>query len=208
MADCKICGIRTPADLDAAARSGARWAGMVFYPKSPRHLSFEEARALRDSDAGIARVALVVDADDASLEAIITAAAPDLLQCHGHETPARMAAIKARFGLPLIKAIRVKDADTLAAALAYDAVADLMLFDSAPTAASLPGGTGHAFDWPLMRHWQGSKPWLLAGGLTPENVSAAIEASGAEAVDVSSGVESAPGIKDHAAIQRFVSAAL
>ena len=212
MAQAKICGIRTTADYDCASRSGASWIGMVFFAKSPRNLTLDEAGKLRDHGKarGLApgRVALVVDADDSDLEGIIAAAEPGLLQCHGGETPERIGAIRGRFGIPVMKAVRIRDEQSLVEALSYDGVADLMLFDSAPVDAELPGGTGHAFDWGLMRLWQGSTRWMLAGGLTPETVRAAIETSGAGAVDVSSGVESSPGVKDHEAIQRFVSAAL
>ena len=211
MADVKICGLRTADDIKAVAKAGARWAGFVFFPKSPRHLSLMEAADLRavadqiDNPPQI--VALTVDADDEALDAIITAARPHLLQCHGQETPERVSAIKSRFNLPVMKAIRVKDAVTLRSAEAYEGHADWMLFDSAPVNADLPGGTGHAFDWGLMASWQGTMPWMLAGGLTAENIAAATAISGAKAVDVSSGVETNPGNKDHAAIHRFVSAA-
>ena len=211
MADVKICGLRTTDDIMAVAKAGARWAGFVFFPKSPRHLDFTEAADLRAKADQIDHlpqiVALTVDADDDALDAIITAARPDLLQCHGQESPERISAIKAKFGLPVMKAIRVKDADTLRSAQAYDGHADWMLFDSAPVDADLPGGTGHAFDWGMMASWQGTTPWMLAGGLNAENIAAAIGISGAKAVDVSSGVETSPGNKDHAAIQRFVSEA-
>ena len=210
MADVKICGIRTPDDLAAASAAGARWVGMVFFEKSPRHLTLDQAALLRDTAMAetTRRVALVVDADDAALAAIMTAAAPQMLQCHGRETPERLAEIKSRHGVDIMKAIRVADSTTLDAALAYDDVADWMLFDSAPTDAELPGGTGHRFDWGLMQHWQGRKPWMLAGGLTAANVAEAVSVSGAKAVDVSTNVEKSPGIKDHNAIQDFVSAAV
>ncbi|MGC6484419.1 MAG: phosphoribosylanthranilate isomerase [Candidatus Puniceispirillales bacterium] len=210
MADVKICGIRTAEDYAVASNAGARWVGMVFFARSPRSLSLEEAAELRDQapQDGADRVALVVDADDQSLAAIIAAARPQMLQCHGSETPARLAEIKANHGLPVMKAIRVEDRGSLEDALAYDAVADWMLFDSAPQDASLPGGTGHRFDWGLMQQWQGQKPWMLAGGLSADNVAEAITISGARAVDVSSKVEQTPGNKDHAAIQAFVSAAV
>ena len=210
MADVKICGIRTPDDLAAASAAGARWVGMVFFEKSPRHLTLDQAALLRDTAMAetTRRVALVVDADDAALAAIMAAAAPQMLQCHGRETPERLAEIKSRHGVDIMKAIRVADSTTLDAALAYDDVADWMLFDSAPADAELPGGTGHRFDWGLMQHWQGRKPWMLAGGLTAANVAEAVSVSGAKAVDVSTNVEKSPGIKDHNAIQDFVSAAV
>ena len=211
MAQAKICGIRTAADYDCAAASGAAWIGMVFYEKSPRHLSLDEAAALRDHgvsrELAAERVTLVVDPEDTALEAIVAAAEPALLQCHGLESPERIAELRGRFGLPVMKAVRVVDEASLEAAMAYDGIADRLLFDSAPQDADLPGGTGHSFDWSLMRQWKGATPWMLAGGLTHGTVREAIEASGAEAVDVSSGVESSPGVKDHGAIRRFVSAA-
>lgn len=212
MADVKICGISTSEDLNAVHAAGARWTGFVFFPKSPRHLEDEQARHLRDHLDAMTKppiaVALVVDADDDQLDRIVAAARPGMIQCHGNESPERVRAIKARYDLKVMKAIRVANAETLKSAEAYDGFADMMLFDSAPTGASLPGGTGHRFDWALMQSYEGTTPWMLAGGLTPENVAQAIRVSGADAVDVSSGVEESPGNKDHAAIHRFVSASL
>jgi len=211
MVDVKICGIRSADDLRAVAAAGATWTGFVFFPKSPRHLSIDDAAALRSVAQRLPSapkiVALTVDADDETLDEIMTQVQPDLIQCHGEEDPNRITAIKSRFACPVIKAIRVHDQQSLISAEAFDGHADMMLFDSAPMDAVLPGGTGHAFDWSLMRQWRGATPWMLAGGLTPENVAQAIAKSGATAVDVSSGVEDAPGIKDPAAIQRFVLAA-
>ena len=211
MVDVKICGIRSADDLRAVAAAGATWTGFVFFPKSPRHLSIDDAAALRSVAQRLPSapkiVALTVDADDETLDEIMTQVQPHLIQCHGEEDPNRITAIKSRFACPVIKAIRVHDQQSLISAEAFDGHADMMLFDSAPMDAVLPGGTGHAFDWSLMRQWRGATPWMLAGGLTPENVAQAIAKSGATAVDVSSGVEDAPGIKDPAAIQRFVLAA-
>jgi len=211
MVDVKICGIRSADDLRAVAAAGATWTGFVFFPKSPRHLSIDDAAALRSAAQRLPSapkiVALTVDADDETLDEIMTQVQPDLIQCHGEEDPNRITTIKSRFACPVIKAIRVHDQQSLISAEAFDGHADMMLFDSAPMDAVLPGGTGHAFDWSLMRQWRGATPWMLAGGLTPENVAQAIAESGATAVDVSSGVEDAPGIKDPAAIQRFVLAA-
>jgi phosphoribosylanthranilate isomerase len=211
MVDVKICGIRSADDLRAVAAAGATWTGFVFFPKSPRHLSIDDAAALRSAAQRLPSapkiVALTVDADDETLDEIMTQVQPDLIQCHGEEDPNRITAIKSRFACPVIKAIRVHDQQSLISAEAFDGHADMMLFDSAPMDAVLPGGTGHAFDWSLMRQWRGATPWMLAGGLTPKNVAQAIAESGATAVDVSSGVEDAPGIKDPAAIQRFVLAA-
>ncbi|XDZ65179.1 phosphoribosylanthranilate isomerase [Alphaproteobacteria bacterium LSUCC0684] len=212
MARTKICGIRTPEDLAIVAAAKGRWAGMVFFEKSPRHISYEDARILRQHADELKNapdlVALVVDADDDRLAVIAEYANPDMLQCHGSESPEKIATIRDRFAIPVMKALRVTGPDTLINARAYDGAADMLLFDSAPINTDLPGGTGHRFDWGLMQHYTGTTPWMLAGGLEPGNVAEAIRISGAEAVDVSSGVERSPGIKDHAAIQRFVSAAL
>ncbi len=212
MADVKICGISTIDDLNAVQSAGARWTGFVFFPKSPRHLSLHDAQSLRSHlDAMTLApipVALVVNADDDELEQIMTMARPGIIQCHGDETPERLREIKNKYSIQVMKAIRVKHEETLIASKAYDGIADMMLFDSAPTGASLPGGTGHQFDWALMKAYDGTTPWMLAGGLTPDNVAEAIRISGANAVDVSSGVEESPGKKDPEAIHRFVSAAL
>lgn len=206
---CKICGLKTPADVEAAAAAGAGYIGLVFFPRSPRHLEIAQARDLAlAAPVGLAKVALVVDADDAALEAITDAVPLDMLQLHGRESPARVAAVKARFGLPVMKAVGVAEAADLAAIADYEAVADQILIDAkAPKGAALPGGNGLAFDWRLIagRVWQ--RPWMLAGGLTPENVRDAVRLTGARQVDVSSGVESAPGVKEAARIAAFVAAA-
>lgn len=206
---CKICGLKTPADVEAAAAAGAGYIGLVFFPRSPRHLEIAQARDLAlAAPVGLAKVALVVDADDAALEAISDAVPLDMLQLHGRESPARVAAVKARFGLPVMKAVGVAEAADLAAIADYEAVADQILIDAkAPKGAALPGGNGLAFDWRLIagRVWQ--RPWMLAGGLTPENVRDAVRLTGARQVDVSSGVESAPGVKEAARIAAFVAAA-
>ena len=206
---CKICGLRTLADVEAAAAAGAGYIGLVFFPRSPRHLELPAARDLAlAAPVGLAKVGLVVDADDAQLEAITDAVPLDMLQLHGRESPARVAAVKARFGLPVMKAVGVAEAADLAAIAEYEAVADQILVDAkARKGAALPGGNGLAFDWRLIagRHWQ--RPWMLAGGLTPGNVAEAVRLTGAAQVDVSSGVESAPGVKDAARIAAFVAAA-
>ncbi|TKD22569.1 phosphoribosylanthranilate isomerase [Rhodobacter capsulatus] len=206
---CKICGLRTPADVEAAAAAGAGYIGLVFFPRSPRHLEIAAARDLAlAAPVGLAKVALVVDADDAALEAITAAVPLDMLQLHGKESPARVAEVKARFGLPVMKAVGVAEAADLAAIAEYEAVADQILVDAkAPKGAALPGGNGLAFDWRLIagRVWQ--RPWMLAGGLTPENVRDAVRLTGALQVDVSSGVESAPGVKEAARMAAFVAAA-
>lgn len=203
----KICGINATAAAEAVLAAKADFAGLVFHPRSPRRVDLPSAAALAGRMRGHTRiVALCVDADDATLAAIVAAVHPDFLQLHGAETPARVAAVRARFGLPVIKAIAVSAAADLAAAAAYDA--DMFLFDAkAPKSADRPGGLGVAFDWRLLAGARFAKPWLLAGGLTPETVAAAIALSGATGVDVSSGVESAPGVKDTDKIAAFVAAA-
>ena len=212
MTDCKICGLGSVADLLAATEVGARWGGFVFYPPSPRHISFAAAKTIAEAAAkakpSIDRVALVVDADDRWLAEVCASIRPSMLQCHGNETPARLEEIKTLTGLPVMKAIAVATAEDVVAAAAYEGAADMLLFDSAPRAETpLPGGRGERFDWSLVAGYRGSKPWLLAGGLVPSNVARAIAISGAQAVDVSSGVETSPGKKDHLAMRRFVAAA-
>ncbi|MBW7922224.1 MAG: phosphoribosylanthranilate isomerase [Rubellimicrobium sp.] len=205
----KICGLRDRAGVEAAAAAGARYAGFVFFPRSPRAVDVATARALAAwVPAGMGRVALVVDADDSLLDTITHEVAPDLLQLHGHESPARVAEIRARTGLPVMKALGVAEEGDLVAIADYLPVADRLLIDARPApGAALPGGNGLAFDWHLIagRHWP--LPWMLAGGLTPANVAEALRLTGAQAVDVSSGVESAPGVKDAARIAAFVAAA-
>lgn len=206
---CKICGLRTPADVEAAAAAGAGYIGLVFFPRSPRHLELPAARDLAlAAPVGLAKVGLVVDADDATLQAITDAVPLDMLQLHGRESPARVAAVKARFGLPVMKAVGVAEAADLAAIAEYEAVADQILVDAkARKGAALPGGNGLAFDWRLIAGRQWQRPWMLAGGLTPGNVAEAVRLTGAAQVDVSSGVESAPGVKEAARIAAFVAAA-
>lgn len=203
----KICGLSTPPTLDATIAAGADLAGFVFFAKSPRHIDLATARRLGERAAGrITKVALTVDADDAALAEIVAALRPDLLQLHGHESPARVAAVKARFGLPVIKAIGVASAADVAAALAYAGVADWLLFDAKPAPdATVPGGAGVVFDWDLLRNIT-AKNWMLSGGLDPDNVAAALAQTGAPAVDVSSGVEAARGVKDAEKIAAFVRA--
>lgn len=204
----KICGLSTPETLHAAIDAGADFAGFVFFEKSPRHLDLETADKLGPIAQGrIRKVALTVDADDAALDAIVAALAPDDLQLHGAETPARVAEVKARFGLPIIKAIGVATSADVEAAGAYEGVADIILFDAKPApGAMVPGGAGVSFDWDLLRD-VAIKAWMLSGGLDPDNVAEAIRRSGARAVDVSSGVESARGVKDVGKIAAFVKAA-
>jgi phosphoribosylanthranilate isomerase len=203
----KICGLSTPQTLDATIAVGADLAGFVFFAKSPRHIDLDTARALGEQAAGrIQKVALTVDADDAALAEIVAALRPDMLQLHGHESPERVGAVKARFGLPVIKAIGVASAADVAAARSYDGVADWLLFDAKPAPdATVPGGAGVVFDWELLRNISAAK-WMLSGGLDPENVAAALGQTQAPAVDVSSGVESARGVKDAGKIATFVAA--
>lgn len=205
----KICGLSRPEDVCAVAEAGAAYVGLVFFEKSPRHVSLEAARALAlDVPVGIAKVALVVNADDAALDALTEAVPLDFLQLHGAETPERVAEIKARYGLPVMKAVGVADASDLAALDRYAHVADQLLVDAKPPkGADLPGGNGLSFDWRLIAGRRWPVPWMLAGGLTPDNVAEAVRLTGARQVDVSSGVETAPGVKDSGLIHAFVSAA-
>ena len=206
----KICGLRTVEDVAAVAQAGAAYAGFVFFPKSPRHLTLAAARELAiAAPVGLAKVALVVDADDAALDAIFEAVPLDMLQLHGHESPDRVAEVRARYGLPVMKAVGVADEGDLAAVFDYSTVADQLLIDAKPPkGAALPGGNGLSFDWRLVAQRRWLRPWMLAGGLTPENVAEAIRLTNARQVDVSSGVESAPGIKNAARIAAFVAAAV
>jgi len=204
----KICGLSTPEALEATIRAGADMAGFVFFEKSPRHLDLATAKRLGDlAGARILKVALSVDADDEALAAMIEALAPDYLQLHGDETPERVAAIKARFGLKIIKAIGVATASDVGEGAAYRA-ADMLIYDAKPLPdATLPGGNGVAFDWTLMRGAATDKPWLLSGGLDASNVGEALRVSGASGVDVSSGVEIARGVKDVERIAAFIALA-
>ena len=204
----KICGLRTAADMAAVVAAGAAYAGFVFFAKSPRNLTLEQARLMAlAAPPGLAKVALTVNADDASLDAIIEAVPLDMLQLHGHETPERVAEVRARYGLPVMKAIGVADEGDLEALTEYSLAADQILIDAKPPkGADLPGGNGLAFDWRLLVGRKWLRPWMLAGGLTPENVAEAVRLTGARQVDVSSGVESAPGVKDAAKIAAFVRA--
>ncbi|APX21464.1 phosphoribosylanthranilate isomerase [Salipiger profundus] len=205
----KICGLTRPGDVQAAAEAGARYGGFVFFPKSPRHVEIARARELAlEAPLGLAKVGLVVNADDALLDAILAEVPLDMLQLHGSESVARVAEIKARYGLPVMKAVGVAGEDDLEALADYGRVADQLLVDAkAPKGAALPGGNGLAFDWRLVANRRWPCPWMLAGGLTPANVAEAVALTGAPQVDVSSGVESAPGVKDPARIAAFVAAA-
>jgi phosphoribosylanthranilate isomerase len=205
----KICGLSTAATLDAALDAGADTVGFVFFSKSPRHIDWATARALGRQAQGRAKiVALSVDADDDTLKRIVEALSPDLMQLHGSETPARVKEIGALCERPTMKAIGVATRADLAAAEAYKGVADILLIDAKPPKdAVLPGGNGRPFDWSLTQDFHAPVPWLLSGGLDPKTVATAIALSGARGVDVSSGVESAPGVKDPAKIRAFVAAA-
>jgi phosphoribosylanthranilate isomerase len=205
----KICGLSTSATLDAALDAGADMVGFVFFPKSPRHIDWATARALGRQARGRAKiVALTVDAEDDALKHIIDDLWPDVLQLHGRESPARVKRIGELFARPTMKAIGVAAHEDLAAATPYEDVADLLLIDAKPPkGAALPGGNGLPFDWRLASDFAPRRPWLLSGGLGPDTVAAAITRTGVRGVDVSSGVESAPGTKDVAKIKAFVAAA-
>jgi phosphoribosylanthranilate isomerase len=205
----KICGINNLTAADAALSAGADFTGLVFYRNSPRNVELVVAARLADHMRGKAKVAaLLVDARDDELQQVAEIVRPDFLQLHGSETPARTAAIRARFGKPVIKAIPIATPDDLAIVSAYADAADMFLFDAkAPQGAAAPGGLGAAFDWQLLRGRSFSRAWLLAGGLNAGNVARAIRACDAPGVDVSSGVESAPGVKDAGMIADFVTAA-
>jgi len=205
----KICGLKTPETLEAAITAGADWVGFVFFAKSPRNVSLDEAKALGEIVGSRAKkVALSVDADDAALADIEKALKPDFHQLHGHETPARVAAIRAKFGRPVIKAIGIAEAADLETARAYETAADWLLLDAKPPKnAALPGGNGLTFDWQLLAGLDLEKPFMVSGGLDPSNVGEAIAISHPAGVDVSSGVETAPGVKDPAKIRAFIEAA-
>ena len=206
----KICGLSTRETAEAALAAGADLIGLVFFPKSPRNVTLEQAAGLAALARGRAKVvALVVDADDQLLSDIAREVQPDFIQAHGGETPQRVAGIERLTGKPVIKAIRVKDAGDIAAAAAFSSVASLILYDAkAPETlgSALPGGNGHAFDWALLEG-ESRPAFMLAGGLTPDNVADAIRVTGAPMVDVSSGVETAPGVKDPGLIRKFIEAA-
>ena len=205
----KICGLRRPEDVSAAAAAGAAYVGFVFFPPSPRNLAPAEARALAlATPPGMTRVGLTVDATDAALETLLAEVPLDLLQLHGRESPERVAELRARFGLPVMKAVGVASAEDLPALDLYGQVADMLLVDAKPPqGAALPGGNGLAFDWRLIAGRRWPVPWMLAGGLTSQTVAAAVALTGARQVDVSSGVEAAPGVKDPARIDAFLAAA-
>lgn len=205
----KICGLKDPRHIAAAANAGARYIGFNFFPKSPRSVTVDEAAELMlDVPVGVAKVALVVNMDDAGIDKILLRTTTHMIQLHGSETPERVAAVKARFGLPVIKAIGIAGPGDVSQIEEFAGAADQLLIDAkAPKGADLPGGNGISFDWRLVQRKYWPCPWMLAGGLTPENVAEAIRLTGAKQVDVSSGVETAPGIKDDRLIAAFCAAA-
>jgi phosphoribosylanthranilate isomerase len=203
----KICGVRTPAIVNTAAEAGADYVGLVLFPGSPRYVEVEEARVLAAIGKGkVGAVAVLVDPNDALIDKVIERVRPDLLQLHGSETPDRVAAIRARAGLPVMKAVAIESAADVTEARAYAASADHILFDAkAGRGAALPGGNGVVFDWLTLKG--AAVPFALSGGLTPDTVGEAIRITGAALVDVSSGVERAPGDKDAELVRRFIRAA-
>ncbi|MEO8241500.1 MAG: phosphoribosylanthranilate isomerase [bacterium] len=204
----KICGLRTVAEVQAVAAAGAAYFGLNFFPPSPRYVTLDLARTLAlAAPVGLAKVALTVDADDAALDAITEAMPLDMLQLHGQETPDRVAAVRARYGLPVMKVIGVRDEGDLAPLMEFSLAADQIMIDAkAAKGAKLPGGNGLPFDWRLVAQRRWLRPWMLAGGLTPDNVAEAVRLTGARQVDLASGVESAPGVKDTAKITAFMAA--
>ena len=202
----KICGLATVDDVRACADAGANYMGLVFFEKSPRNITLPAARKLAlAAPLGLAKVALVVNPSDAELDAITGTVPLDMLQLHGRETPERVAEVKARYGLPVMKAVGIADGDDLPKLESYFGVADQILVDAKPPkGGELPGGNGLSFDWRLIAGRRWPCPWMLAGGLTPENVAEAVKMTGAKQVDVSSGVEDAPGQKNAKLIQKFV----
>lgn len=203
--DIKICGLKTPEALAAALAGGASHVGFIFFAKSPRNIAPSEAGRLRQSARGRAlAVAVSVDSDDPTLDAIMEAMQPDMLQLHGSETPQRVVAVRARYGLPVMKAISVRDAADLSAVATYRGVADRLLLDAKPPkGAELPGGNGVAFDWRLLAALDPGVDYLLSGGLNAANVAEALAVAAPPGIDVSSGIESAPGVKDVGMIQEF-----
>ncbi len=205
----KICGLTDPKAVEAAVEGGADLVGVVFFAKSPRYVTPERAAELLDAvPRRIKRVGLFVDADDKLLDQVLTKVRLDMLQFHSKETPARVEAVRKAWGLPVMKAIGISTEADFETAKQYLDVADRLMFDAKPPAgATRPGGNAVAFDWTLLAGKKWKLPWMLAGGLTPRNVANAIKKSGAKAVDVSSGVEKSPGVKDPAKIKRFIAAA-
>ncbi len=204
----KLCGLKTSQEIETAARIGAAYVGFVFFPKSPRNISYSQAaQVAKASPAGLAKVALVVNPTDADLDALTDQVPLDMIQLHGKETPERVAEVRLRTGLPVMKAIGIATPDDIAIARTYAGAADQLLLDAKPSPDELPGGNGLSFDWKLLAGVRWYMPWMLAGGLTPDNVAQAVALTGAQQVDVSSGIESSPGQKDLAKMEAFVSAA-
>lgn len=207
----KICGITSAEAMEAACKGGAAWVGLNFYAHSPRFVSDAQAGELAAQAGGRAKcVGVFVDAPDNVIEEVLETAPLDALQFHGGETPERVTAARARFGLPVIRAVRLAIPDDLAAAKAFEAAADMLLFDARPPpdlAGALPGGNAVSFDWHILEGYRGTTPWGLSGGLTADNLARAVEITHAALVDVSSGVERAPGVKDPARIRAFLAAA-
>jgi phosphoribosylanthranilate isomerase len=205
----KICGLNSAEAVDAAVQAGADFAGLNFHDRSPRHVTLEAATALANRMRGrVKSVAVLVDAGDDRIADIVRTVRPDMLQLHGSETSDRVGAVRAQFGLPVIKALPIAEASDLAIVPAYEAAADMILFDAKPSSgASRTGGHGVAFDWQLLRGRTFTKPWLLAGGLNSANITRAIQTSDAPGVDTASGVETAPGVKSSEMIRAFVAAA-
>lgn len=205
----KICGITDEEAMDAAIEAGADYVGLVFFPKSPRNVDPDRAAELVEfAPCEVTKVGLFVDPDDATLDRVLTRVRLDLLQLHGNESPERIEAIRLEYGLPVMKVLSVAESADLAAAEPYLAVSDRLLFDAKPPKGSvLPGGNAVSFDWSILAGRKWGLPWMLAGGLTAANVAEALRISGAPAVDVSSGVESAPGVKDPDKIRAFIKAA-
>jgi phosphoribosylanthranilate isomerase len=207
----KICGLSTPETVRAAVEAGASHTGFMFYERSPRNVTIAQAADLRAFlPANVEAVSILVNAEDAFIQAVVEGMRPDLLQLHGSETPERVAEIKSRTGVRVMKVISVADAADVATADLYEKVADLLLFDAKPPksmANALPGGNALSFDWSLIADVPHRLPWMLSGGLTPDNVAEAITRTGARMVDVSSGVEDAPGRKNEALIRAFIEAA-
>ena len=205
----KICGINSVDTIRAAADAGAAYIGLNFFPKSPRYVDPTLAKELALAcPEGMAKVALVVDGTDAELDTILSEVPVDMVQLHGQESPERVAEVKERYGLPVMKAIGIADEEDLPKIAEYSRIADQLLVDAKPPkAAVLPGGNGLSFDWKLIAGRRWAVPWMLAGGLTPENVATAVHLTGANQVDVSSGVESTPGVKDKDKMAAFIRAA-
>lgn len=204
----KICGVTTIDAVQACIAARAEWCGLVFYSPSPRNLTPSDAALLAAAAAGrIGKVGLFVDADDLAIAEAVRAGALDTIQLHGHEPPERAAQIRQRFGLPVWKALPVTSAADVERASDYLGAADLILFDAKTPSGSMPGGMGLSFDWSLVAHWKGPLPWGLAGGLNLTNVAQAAKLTGAPLVDASSGVETAPGMKDTGLIAAFCAAA-